>query len=40
LNGGFYRDGKVQTKENSRLDSMEDVGEKLWVLSEKLSGLK
>ena len=40
LNGGFYRDGKVEQKENTKLDSMSDVGEKLWTLSEKLCQLK
>jgi hypothetical protein len=40
VNGGFYRDGKIEEKENSKLDSMSDVGEELWKLSEKLSGLK
>ncbi len=40
VNGGFYRDGKIEEKENSKLDSMSDVGDELWKLSEKLSGLK
>ena len=40
VNGGFYRDGKIEVKENAKLDTMEDVGDKLWDLSEKLSGLK
>ena len=40
VNGGFYRDGKIEEKENLKLDSMSDVGEELWKLSEKLSGLK
>ncbi len=39
-NGGFYRDAKIEEKENQKLDSMSDVGEELWKLSEKLSGLK
>lgn len=38
-NGGFYRDGKLVEKENDKLNSMEDVGEKLWKLSEKLAGI-
>jgi hypothetical protein len=40
VNGGFYRDAKIEEKENQKLDSMSDVGEELWKLSEKLSGLK
>ena len=37
-NGGFYRDGKVQAKENDKLDILkqEGVSHKLWELSDKI----
>ena len=38
ISGGFYRDGKIQVKEDSKLDTMKSEGvcKKLWLLSEKL----
>ena len=38
ISGGFYRDGKIQVKEDSKLDTMKSEGvcQKLWLLSEKL----
>ena len=37
-NGGFYRDGIIQEKENSRLETLknEGVSQRLWELSERL----
>jgi NAD(P)-dependent dehydrogenase (short-subunit alcohol dehydrogenase family) len=37
-NGGFYRDGTLQIKENNRLDALtqKGVSQKLWELSEKI----
>ena len=37
-NGSFYRDGKVQTRENEKLELLkeEGVSRKLWTLSEQL----
>ena len=36
--GGFYRDGKIQVKEDSKLETLKNEGtsQKLWLLSEKL----
>ena len=38
-NGCFYRDGKVQTRENNKLESLKEEGmsKKLWTFSEQLS---
>jgi light-dependent protochlorophyllide reductase len=39
ISGGFYRECKLATKENSKLEEMSEVGLQLWDISEKLTGL-
>ena len=39
VNGGFYKECKLATQENSKIDNMKEVSQELWQLSEELTGL-
>ena len=39
VNGGFYKECRLAVEDNSKMDNMSDVGQQLWELSEKLTGL-
>ena len=40
VNGGFYKECKLASVENAKMDDMFDVGGQLWEISENLTGLK
>jgi len=40
ISGGFYKECKIATKENTKLDDMSDTGLQLWEISQKLTGLQ
>ena len=39
VNGGFYKECRLAVEDNSKMDKMSDLGQQLWELSEKLTGL-
>jgi hypothetical protein len=39
VNGGFYRDGKVQGAEDAKVENLAQTGEELWNLSVNLTKL-
>lgn len=40
ISGGFYRECKLASKENAKLEEKSEVGLQLWEISEKLTGLQ
>jgi len=40
ISGGFYRECKLASKENAKLEEKSEVGLQLWEISEKLAGLQ
>ena len=40
VNGGFYKECKLASDDNSKMDGMSDIGLQLWELSESLTGIK
>lgn len=40
VNGGFYKECKLAVEENAKMDDMSEIGQKLWEISENLTGLK
>jgi len=40
VNGGFYKECKLASDDDSKMDGMSDVGLQLWEISENLSALK
>ena len=40
VNGGFYKECKLASDDDSKMDGMSDVGMQLWEISENLSALK
>ena len=40
VNGGFYKECKLATEANAKMDDMSETGQKLWEISENLTGLK
>jgi len=40
ISGGFYRECRLASKENGKLEEMSEVGLQLWEISENLTGLQ
>jgi len=40
VNGGFYKECKLAAEQNAKMDDMAEIGQKLWEISENLTGLK
>ena len=40
VNGGFYKECKLAVEQNAKMDDMAEIGQKLWEISENLTGLK
>jgi len=40
VSGGFYKECKIATTENAKLDNLTDTGLQLWEISQKLTGLQ
>ena len=40
VNGGFYKECKLASDEDGKMDGMADVGMKLWEISENLTSEK